>query len=71
MNIAWNFPNNGCGQTRGISDAGIETFNGKEIQSLAREICQNSLDATPDGSSSEVVIEFERYIIKSNYIPGY
>lgn len=71
MDIAWNFPNNGCGQTRGISDAGIETFTGTEIQSLAREICQNSLDATPDGSSSEVVVEFERYRIQSNDIPGY
>lgn len=71
MNIAWNFPNNGCGQTRGISDAGIETFTGIEIQSLAREICQNSLDATPDSSSSEVVVEFERYRIQSNAIPGY
>lgn len=71
MNISWNFPNNGCGQTRGISDAGIETFAGAEIKSLAREICQNSLDAAPDGSSSEVVVEFERYIIKSKDIPGY
>ncbi len=71
MNIAWNFPNNGCGQTRGISDAGIETFTGTEIQSLAREICQNSLDAAIDGSSLEVVLEFERYIIQSKDIPGY
>lgn len=71
MNSEWNFPNNGCGQTRGISDAGIETFTGTEIQSLAREICQNSLDATPEGSSSEVAVQFERYIIKSKDIPGY
>ena len=45
MTIEWKFPHNGFGQVRGVSDAGIETFTGTEIQSLAREICQNSLDA--------------------------
>ena len=44
----WNFPANGGGQIRGIAEAGIETFTGKEISSLAREICQNSLDAAAD-----------------------
>lgn len=71
MNNEWNFPNNGCGQTRGISDAGIETFTGIEIQSLAREICQNSLDAAPENSSESVIVEFERYRINSSDIPGY
>ncbi|MEG0181112.1 MAG: hypothetical protein RR657_04420 [Peptostreptococcaceae bacterium] len=71
MNITWNFPNNGCGQTRGISDAGIETFTGTEIQSLAREICQNSLDASLESSLDEVVVEFECYRVKSSDIPGY
>lgn len=71
MNNEWNFPNNGCGQTRGISDAGIETFTGTEIQSLAREICQNSLDAAPENSSESVIVEFERYRINSSDIPGY
>ena len=45
MSVYWNFPNNGGGQIKSISDAGIETFTGTEIQSLAREICQNSLDS--------------------------
>lgn len=71
MSASWNFPNNGCGQVRGISDAGIETFTGTEIQSLAREICQNSLDATVEGSTTVVKVEFERYTINSNDIPGY
>ena len=44
MTIEWKFPHNGFGQVRGVSDAGIETFTGTEIQSLAREICQNSLE---------------------------
>lgn len=71
MIIKWNFPNNGCGQVRGIADAGIETFTGTEIQSLAREICQNSLDAAIEDSSAEVKVEFERYKINSIDIPGY
>ena len=27
----WNFPHNGYGQVRGISDAGIETFTGTPL----------------------------------------
>lgn len=41
----WNFPSNNYGQIFGIADSGIETFKGTPIKSLAREICQNSLDA--------------------------
>lgn len=70
MDINWNFPNNGCGQIRGISDAGIETFTGTEIQSLAREICQNSLDAIDEKKSDCVHVEFERYRIDTKDIPG-
>lgn len=71
MSINWNFPNNGGGQIRGISDAGIETFTGTEIQSLAREICQNSLDASNLELNENVHVEFERYRINTNEIPGY
>ena len=42
---AWNFPSNNHGQIFGIADSGAETFNGTPIKSLAREICQNSIDA--------------------------
>lgn len=66
----WNFPGNGNGQIRGISDAGIETFNGDEIKALAREICQNSLDALREGED-KLYIEFYKHIIKSSSIPGY
>lgn len=67
----WNFPHNGYGQVRGVSDAGIETFTGTEIQSLAREICQNSLDAAVEGSNATVRVDFEQYRIPSSGIPGY
>ncbi len=67
----WNFPHNGYGQVRGVSDAGIETFTGTEIQSLAREICQNSLDAAVENSDATVKVDFEQYRISSSEIPGY
>ena len=35
MTNKWNFPHNGFGQVRGVSDAGLETFTGTEIQSYA------------------------------------
>lgn len=71
MSANWSFPNNGGGQIRGISDAGIETFTGTEIQSLAREICQNSLDASDLKTKESVHVEFKRYIINTDEIPGY
>lgn len=67
----WNFPHNGYGQVRGVSDAGIETFTGTEIQSLAREICQNSLDAAVDGSDVTVRVDFKQYRVSASEIPGY
>lgn len=70
MNIRWGFPGNGNGQIRGFSDAGIETFGGNELQALARETCQNSLDAIRE-NEQEVQVEFERHFINTYEIPGY
>lgn len=55
--IGWNFPSNDNGCVNGISEAGIETFRGNIFQSLAKEICQNSLDACLD-DDKPVRIEF-------------
>lgn len=68
--ISWNFPGNQDGQIKGIADAGIENFNGTELSSLARENCQNSLDAALDDDNLAVLVEFERYFIPTNQIPG-
>lgn len=65
----WNFPSNGGGTINGIADSGIEIFRGKEIPSLAREICQNSLDAALDENSA-VLVEFQRCEISPKDIPG-
>lgn len=68
--IKWNFPGNQDGQIKGAADAGIENFNGTEIASLARENCQNSLDAALDDANPNVLVEFERYFIDEDKIPG-
>ena len=60
MNICWNFPGNNDGKISGISEAGIETFRGELLKSLAKEICQNSLDAIAE-SKDKVLVEFELY----------
>lgn len=60
MKICWNFPNNNDGKISGISEAGIETFRGDLLKSLAKEICQNSLDAIAE-SKDKVLVEFELY----------
>lgn len=64
----WNFPSNNNGAITGIADSGIETFKGTPIKSLAREICQNSLDAAKH-SGEPVRIDFSRFEIDSNKIP--
>lgn len=68
--ISWNFPGNQDGQVKGVADAGIENFNGTELSSLARENCQNSLDAALDDNNPDVLVEFERYFVRDNQIPG-
>ena len=57
MKIGWNFPSNDNGCVNGVSEAGIETFRGDVFKSLAKEICQNSLDARLD-DNKPVRIEF-------------
>lgn len=66
----WVFPSIVDGQVKGVADAGIENFNGTELASLARENCQNSLDAALDDDNPNVIVEFERYFIDSSQIPG-
>lgn len=66
----WNFPGNNFGQTIGISEAGIETFKGLPTASLAREVCQNSLDAIDD-KSKPVYMEFQKTTVSYDRIPGF
>ena len=68
--VRWNFPGNQDGQIKGVADAEIENFNGTQLSSLARENCQNSLDAVVNDNNSNVMVEFERYYISTSQIPG-
>ncbi len=57
--IMWDFPPLGSGNEQGYTNSGIELFKGVElIENLAREICQNSLDARDFSSSNPVKVEF-------------
>lgn len=68
MAIKWDFPSTNGGATSGIADSGIETFNGTKIKSLAREICQNSIDASID-ENKPAIVEFKLFDIPVNSIP--
>lgn len=64
MANAWRFPILDNGPKQGINDSGIATFKGSDLyNNLAREICQNSLDAMVDGQS-HVVVEFNSLRVK-------
>ena len=68
-NARWDFPKLGGGQKQGYTNSGIETFKGTELlDNLAREICQNSLDAKDPYLEEPVTVEFKLTTIqKDNY----
>ena len=58
--IGWRFPPLSGGTRQGYTNNDIEVFKGQElIDNLAREICQNSLDAHLDESEAPVRVVFE------------
>lgn len=64
--LAWRFPQLDGGEEHGINDGGIATFKGSELyDNLAREICQNSLDAKAPGKET-VVVEFNSVSLKKS-----
>ncbi|RHW35902.1 hypothetical protein D1B33_12470 [Lysinibacillus yapensis] len=64
----WNFPAAAGGTINSINNAGIETFRGNELDSLTREICQNSLDAVKD-ESQPVIVEFKSFNLIKHRFP--
>ena len=66
--LGWRFPLLDNGPEQGINDGGISTFKGSELyDNLAREICQNSLDAKAPGQDT-VIVEFNSHSFpKSQY----
>ena len=65
--IGWKFPSNDYGEIKGINDSGVATFRGTPLKSLAREICQNSLDAATAG---KIKVEFSMFTIPAEKLPG-
>lgn len=63
----WRFPSNDFGENKGINDSGVTMFRGTPLKSLAREICQNSLDAA---TGTKTFVEFNMFEISSAQIPG-
>ena len=69
-NAKWDFPKLGGGQKQGYTNSGIETFKGTELlDNLAREICQNSLDAKDPDSDEPVTVEFKLTSVKKENYP--
>lgn len=68
MAIKWSFISNQHGEIKGINDSGVATFRGTPLKSLAREICQNSLDAFVD--DNPVIVEFHAFDLPVTCIPG-
>lgn len=54
----WKFLSRAYGETEGFSNANTMGFKGSPLQALAREVCQDSLDAA-DGSNNPVIVEFD------------
>ncbi|GEM_PF-5427332 len=66
----WAFPGRESGdKTFGLNDSGIHSYSANPNESLAREICQNSLDAKAD-TDKPVKVEFSSFEIKPEDIPG-
>lgn len=70
MTISLKFDQSSSGQLEGINDAGIETFAGDHLGSLAREQGQNSLDAKRQGAAGPVEVEYKLIEIDSGKLPG-
>lgn len=63
-NVCWNFPLLGTGSLSGSNDAAITMFKGSGIMDgLAREVCQNSLDARDEDVPAEepVKVQFKLF----------
>ena len=73
--LEWTFPSVPKCEEKGLNDSGVEMFRGDTIVSLAREICQNSLDAAirpADGTEpGPVEIEFSLFDLQASDFPAF
>ena len=65
----WNFPKNNYGPVQGLNLSGVETFNGRTTENMARENVQNALDAR--AGDGPVIVEFHKFPMKTKDIPDF
>lgn len=65
----WYFPSGRNIEKASVNDARIETFKDDAIESLAREVCQNSLDAHSIECQEPVLVTFSCKTVSINKIP--
>lgn len=68
--VGWRFPNNNDGEDDHLNQPGIEDFRNAPIISLAREICQNSLDAKDPKQHAPVEVHFQLMELPAEQFPG-
>ena len=68
--VGWRFPSNDNGEDDDLNNPGIESFNDTPLNSLAREICQNSLDAKNSSNNNPVEINFSKLEINKDEFPA-
>ncbi|WP_147641116.1 hypothetical protein [Mammaliicoccus lentus] len=67
----WKIPH-GIGLTpNGHNNTAIEMFLDNIVDSLTREVIQNSLDANDESLDKPVIVEFSKFEITKDSIPGY
>ncbi len=64
----WKFIENNYGNDNGLDSTDMETFKKDPIASLARESCQNSIDAQKNENA--VLIQFKVFYMNTKDIPG-
>ena len=64
----WKFIENGYGNESSLDSTDIETFKKDPIASIARELCQNSIDARK--GEEPVVVEFKSFYLNTKELPG-
>ena len=64
----WKFIENGYGNESSLDSTDVETFKKDPIASIARELCQNSIDAR--NSDEPVKVEFKTFYLDASELPG-
>lgn len=70
MKNRWIFPHGKDLTPRGVNDPAINSFLDNVIDSLTREVIQNSLDAKIKENDNPVEVTFDEGVIKTDKIPG-